>query len=210
MDAEFNSKNFKKAGTVRTRNIIDLANPAMANARNNSVLNPSAQTTKLCNDICDQDRVQDDYVNYLEDLPAECYVLKMIIEVMQNGGLRVSEALSIKGTDILKSGHIRIKGSKGSDDRIVQVHVTRANYLVFLNQPVKIFDGYSRFWVYREFKKLGIGKRYKGKQKRSVTHYFRQENARLMESSGFDTSIRQKHLGHKSSNSIKHYSNGKK
>ena len=194
---------------VAEKNILRLANPSAVYTRTKSVLNPTAQSVKLCVEDKVPQGQEEQYLDYLEKVPAGKYTLKMIIELLQNGGLRVSEALAVRGTDVLVSGHILIKGCKGSSDRIVQVYETRKYFLAVRGLAVNVFEGCSRYWVYREFKKLGIGKRFDGKRKESVTHYFRQQNARMMQESGISDINRQQHLGHKSNKSIKHYSNEK-
>ena len=197
-------------GVINEKKLLNKIEPATAKSGSKSVLKPSAQSNTLCGS---QGQVEEEErINIVELLHSAGYYnpISMIIELMYNGGLRVSEVLRIKGTDIVGNDRVRIKASKGSDDRLVQLFHTRDRLIGFKGSPYNVFEGLSRWYVYREFKKLGIGKRFGENRNNSVTHYFRQQQARSLENDGLEDSIRSKFLGHKNGKSIKHYSNGKK
>lgn len=177
--------------------------------RTNSVSSPSAHTNKLCDDLEVPGAKVKALLHDRESILRQNPKLWYVIELMMAGGLRVSEVLNISAYDITTLGHIRIKGSKGSSDRVVRVFDGLDYMLRCKENSVAPFRDISRYYVYREFKKLGITHKFFGKAKASVTHFFRQLVSRSMEEENFTDEQRRQFLGHKGKSSLKHYSNGK-
>jgi site-specific recombinase XerD len=122
----------------------------------------------------------------------------------------VSEVLNISFSDILPSGHFYLHGSKGSRDRVYFCSTTSSYFSKCGRNGINPFDGYDRFFIYRTYKKFGIGSLNAPGAKSSVTHAFRHiiaeeiyENTKDMETVG-------DFLRHKSRNSTKYYVNDKK
>jgi integrase len=96
---------------------------------------------------------------------------------MYISGCRISEVLAIRGYDISTNGLIKIKGKKGSNDKIIRITQNISHCKTIpknLNMPFKI---YSRFFIYRLFKKIGLIYKSYGNINNSVTHYFRKSVA---------------------------------
>ena len=200
----------EKREVINMESLLRIISPSSKTSPIKSVSSPTAQTNKLC-------EVQDDQLQLLEAVYSKRLpllnsdrILWYIIELMLNGALRVSEVLDIDARDITMTGHVIIHGKKGSLDRIVTTHDS-AEYLrkckVNCVQP---FMDWNRFAVYRAFKKHGIYLQLSGNKHMSVTHSIRQIVSRSMQTEGVSDNMRRKLLGHKSFNSLKHYSNDQK
>lgn len=198
--------NTRQKQVLRLRNVIQLANPDSKNLRSKSVPNPSAQINKLYEDNEELTMAIRNILEMKEGILLRNPQLWYIIELLLGSGARVSEVLDISPGDILLNGSIRIKGKKGSSDRIISAGTSYQYMIKCKNVPRYPFMDWDRFRVYREFKKLGIGMRFKGKSKESVTHFFRQAHSRLMQMGGIDDGLRSQELGHKGKGNIKYYS----
>lgn len=171
------------------------------------VSKPSAQTIKLCETGEDLESLLKGVLAKRDYILKEHKLLWYIIELQLSGGLRIAEVLSIMPGQILPTGHVLIKGKKGSSSRIVYTSDARGYLVRCRNNSVLPFMDYDRYWVYREYKKLGIGTKFKGKGNASVTHFFRQLNARLQQMSDVELENIGTFLGHKSQQSTQYYVN---
>jgi len=124
---------------------------------------------------------------------------------MEATGCRVSEALQLKPTDITTTGLVKLSSLKGSDKRIVH----SGNAMKFLLDCKKknhiLWNEWTRQFVYREFKKLGIGQQFGRSSTKSVTHYFRHIIAKSIKNENMNMTDTKKFLGHKSIKSTAHY-----
>lgn len=136
--------------------------------------------------------------------------LKAIIELMLLNGLRVSEVLNIKGADISASGIILVKGLKGSNNRFCSVSIYRDFWIKRRKIPETLGAVYSRFFLYREFKKLGISLLTNNSSKQAVTHAFRHMLVTGALSIEKDFTAAKNLVGHKSTKSTHHYDNTSK
>jgi len=125
-------------------------------------------------------------------------------------GCRISEALSIKHSDILRDASVKICGLKNSSDRIVNCSRI-ANYLLQCRKIKKNpFSTFNRFFIYRKWKNSGVLFESNSSSKKSVTHALRQlkaENIRNIDSSELLIS---QSIGQKSSKNAKYYGKSKK
>lgn len=96
--------------------------------------------------------------------------LRLVIELCCLNGVRITEALNCKGTDIDKHGKVHIKSLKGSKNRVIQLFYSLPSVNSFIGKPVYIFQSFNRFYFYREFIKLGLTVKSSGYKKRAVTH----------------------------------------
>ena len=137
-------------------------------------------------------------------------VLLAVIELQLFYGLRISECLNITTSDVSNTGHIRIRGSKGSHDRIVIPYRFSS---FWKNEAVAILplgNVYSRFWFYRQYKNLGLYAIFGNSKVKSVTHLFRHLNILSLKENFNETDLTRKFIGHKSINSTLHYEKKKK
>lgn len=174
-----------------------------------SVQKPSAQYTILCDSSMDEVVRSNEVVELLTTDNSVSVLEKAVIELMFISGCRISQAISIKSSDISVSGKIRIKGSKGSDDIIAFPTMFRDFWTCNKNFISSVFIGYNRFYFYRLFKKKGLIKKLEHKINWNVTHSLRQLYIESLKNSEFDDELIKKSIGHKSIKSQEFYINKK-
>ncbi len=191
---------------IITKKYLDsILNTDIDTLRKKPVPSPSAQTTTLLQLQEQESIVMSSIRSYRFQLLRDDPLLWYIIELQLSGGLRISEVLGLSCKDISFSGHVSIKGSKGSYGKIIYVVDSLEYLLRCKNNSLNPFEGYSRFYVYRQFKKLGIELQLNGKKKNAVTHAIRHVVAREEKNAGFSKKQTQRHLGHRNSKSTDHY-----
>jgi site-specific recombinase XerD len=173
----------------------------------NSVSTLSAQFAGLC-----YGRSILDLSNRLNTLLAnsnnELATLELsLIELQMLYGLRISEVLSIKYTNISFDGSIVVQGLKGSGTRYVHP-LKYVDFWLYFRQSKQVIPSYcNRFYFYRIYKKKGIFLTMRGNKKSSVTHFVRYLYIAKMLNEKIDLQSIQKVVGHKSINSTISYVN---
>jgi integrase len=128
---------------------------------------------------------------------------------MIEGSLRVSEALSIQPKDITPTGKILVKSKKGGTERLISSGEAK-EFLLKCRQVGTIpFEGCSRFWVYREFKKFGIYFQSQTSSKTSVTHAIRHIITASNRSVTNSDEVLAQELGHKNKKTNQRYGKAK-
>ncbi len=173
--------------------------------RFNSVIASAAHIGTLCENDRTRDQVTKAISTVITGNKETPLILSAICELLFVHGLRISEALNIKGSDISPKGHIKIKGLKKSKDRIISVGLHKSFWLSMRNITQKIGDVYSRFYFYREFKKRGIRLEFNGYKNAAVTHAPRHLLIKELSILDKDLTLVQSTLGHKSIKSTQHY-----
>jgi site-specific recombinase XerD len=173
--------------------------------RNNSDESSSAQSNKLLvgrmlSDSTESSRILDIIQNDKLAL-----VLRVVLELQFLHGLRISEVLNITPLDITRQGRIRIKGLKGSFDRFVLSSYYKDFWLNSGISLLPLCTTYSRFYFYREYKKLSIGAYFGNSQNKSITHYFRHAVALDSQEQYESLTDTKMVLGHKSIKSTEKY-----
>lgn len=172
-----------------------------------AVVSPSALSTKLCEHSNTAYTAKSKELLEREAILQLNYPLRAMLLLLQDHGLRVSELLGISGGDIFKDGKVLIRGLKGSRNRIIHSGEIGAYMESCAGVHGRIWVEYSRFWLYRELKKMGVILAHEGKERHSVTHAFRHQYiAQANQIDGIETA--QHSVGHRSSNSTKQYVNG--
>lgn len=169
------------------------------------VPNPSAQTNKL---LHGQTKELAEITALLHNLLRNDVVpepVKAVAALMFEHGLRITEVLRIEKGDISASGHIRIRGLKGSNSRVVLANIRRKFWITSPDYMFPIGNTYSRFYFYRWFRKMGVYKIFGDNKKYSVTHLFRHALALHFKEEFEDTQLTQQYLGHKNIKSTEHY-----
>lgn len=137
-------------------------------------------------------------------------VLLAVIELQLFYGLRISECLNITTSDISNTGHIRVRGSKGSNDRIVIPYRFASFWQNEAKALLPLGNIYSRFWFYRNYKNLGLYAIFGNSKVKSVTHLFRHLNILSLKDNFNETGLTRNFIGHKSIKSTMHYERKKK
>ena len=174
-------------------------------SRIRSVPCPPAQSNQLCSSQTDLDLLYNTAVYAIDKLMVECMPLACIIELQLLYGLRVSEVLAIHSNDILSSGHVMVKGLKGSESRLI-IAVKTAEWLqAQKNKGRYIFMDFNRYYLYRLYKKLGLSAQFRNRRKKSVTHLFRHMLIKSFKHQKINTHDSQKFIGHKARKSTEVY-----
>lgn len=174
-------------------------------SRSMSVLGSSAQNTSLCNLESSSEKLLNSFVLKVTTCSTLSNVDKGIMLLCLCEGLRISEVLSISLNDFRAGSKVFVRGKKGSFDRVVTVRFYRDELLSFTAHNSCLNSAGSRFYYYREMKKLGIIFRSENSSKASVTHAGRHLLADDIFQRGEDIELSKRTLGHKSVNSTQHY-----
>lgn len=176
----------------------------------NAVTNPPAQTATLLHPDSNDILQIIERANELLSSNTLPRVLLAVIELQLFYGLRISECLNITTADISKTGHIRIRGAKGSNDRIVIPYKFSSFWQNEAKALLPLVTVYSRFWFYRQYKNLGLYAIFGNSKVKSVTHLFRHLNILSLKDNFNETNLTKQFIGHKSINSTLHYERKKK
>lgn len=201
----------KQSFTILSEKLLDrILETNNTKLRSKSVPTPSAQSSKMLLSRAQADPIGLVSGHVLERIKNQNHQLYYLIEFMKASACRVTEALSIKPNDITSTGHVKINALKGSKSRIIHPGLSVTFILDCKSKSVQPWQGWSRFYVYREFKKFGINLTVAGKTNSKVTHAFRHTLAQSIKKANMGMSIAKDALGHKSIRSTKHYFNDEK
>lgn len=177
-------------------------------AGNNSVLTPSAQHVTPC-DLREELEVVIKAIEFARaKLMNECPPLFALLDIQYTYGLRISEALGIKVMDIFPSGKILVRGLKGSMSRIITPGMSLSYFQRCQASNIHPFVMLDRFFVYRQYNKMGIKHYFKENGKYAVTHIFRYLAIKELSHGCEDYELVSKFIGHKNKSNTKIY--GKK
>lgn len=98
-----------------------------------------------------------------------------------------------------------VKETKGSQNRYISSPNSSQYLLNCLRQKINPFEGLSRFYVYREYKKLGLSMSFNDNFNNSVTHMLRHVYIAELNSVSDGLEDTARLVGHKNINSTKHY-----
>lgn len=132
-------------------------------------------------------------------------VFRAVVELQMLYGLRITECLNITVADVSKHGHIKIRGSKGSNNRIVIPHLMLDFWLTATPSVLPIGNLYSRFWFYRYYKRVGLYAQFGSNQVKSATHLFRHLTLLQLKENFNDSNLSRQFIGHKNIKSTQHY-----
>ncbi len=136
-------------------------------------------------------------------------VEKVMIELIYRNGLRVSELLRIRGTDIMQNGSFIIRASKFSENRIGFIVNGAQWFQSWRSFPGEVFRDYNRHFVYYLFKRRGISAQIIGNQNKAVTHVLRHQAIENLQRATNDSAATAQAIGHRSKRSTEHYLNHK-
>ena len=173
--------------------------------RLNTVVSSAAQTvTKFADnsEIINEMRTKVEEILSKDTVPD---TLKRFIYLQSISGARVSEILNIQYTDIINSTLLRIKGLKHSNDRLI--HIDRyTEYFSFCKRNmIHPFSTLNRFYIYREYKKIGFIVSFLDSNKKAVTHSFRYKYIKELKDNNVEISLIQTEIGHKTQKTTENY-----
>lgn len=170
-----------------------------------TVLEPSAQIKEVCNSRPGETIEYNDILYKVEVLKNLDFRVYIIARLQLQHGLRISEALAIRHSDINKHGFCRVQVLKSKSERVINISefMKHLHHVVGLN--VSIFDNISRFYVYRLYRRLGIVLEVQGNNNLTVTHSLRHiAVTSSLEVAGVEA-VRQDILHHKSKEAFEYY-----
>lgn len=197
-----------KNGVISTKKLFNFLSPLSDKDLVKPVKTPSAQYTNSCATPYAPGVLLSTITSAYESAKINNPRLACLIEIQLLNGLRISEALSIHHTHINDLGQINIRGLKKSHNRLINSGSSVKFFLNCKKMRESPFETFSRFYAYREYKKLGLTFQFKGQSKNSVTHLFRHYLVGMNKENKVDLSTIQSFIGHKSIKSTEHY--GKK
>ena len=174
-----------------------------------SVLNLPAQYVTLCCQDTEQSLSEVALKTITTKYQSSRHYMYVIGVLIFRYGLRVSEVLNIRYSDVRVGHKLFIHGAKKSNNRLLDIYELNDFFCLDRSNTSYIFTGISRFFIYREFKKLGIGISIEGNKKLAVTHAGRHLLMQELKNSGDSTDDLQRYIGHKSINSTKCYTQEK-
>jgi integrase len=174
------------------------------------VPSPSAQNNELY-----RSRIVDNLaVNFHKLLSRENTELsrvdKAVMELQLLYGLRISEVLGIKSADIGINGDIRVKGLKGSNNRVVYSVIYKEFWQGMREFGYNIPSFYNRFHFHRLYKKKGIYQVFGNNKNTSVTHSLRYNYIITLLEKGLTELEIKNVIGHKVVNNTINYINNVK
>jgi integrase len=170
-----------------------------------SLSTPSAQNTILCAPSSEVETLNLLSVEWLAKAKSYSLELWAILYLQIEQGLRISEVLQIEPKDILQNGNVKIRALKGGTEQIIATGEAKDFFKSRRIMKCKIFEGCSRFWVYREYKKLGVQFQSSQSSKKSVTHAPRHIKVANALASDIDVSLIASSIRQKNQNSTKKY-----
>ena len=173
--------------------------------RINTVSKPSAQNTTLCAQVNDQMTAIEAKVSAIMTSSFCSSLDKVLIDLLYTNGLRISEVLQLKSSDIDARGNVFVKGLKGSNDRLCQCTYMKSELLYLRSTNSHLFSYTNRFYYYRLFKKLGLYIVYDSNENKAVTHSLRHSYIYSLQNITNNIESTAQIVGHKNSKSTTHY-----
>lgn len=170
-----------------------------------SVSNPTAQNNTLCEPPIKCAIAPGENFHLTHLMNAEPVPVRVIVRLLVDYGLRISEILAIKPTDITADGRIIIKGSKRSSNRLVVCHEHKDFLINIRNGSYNYFAVYDRFQIYRILKKYNVVSLNQYGSKNAVCHQFRYKFVTDVNAVTNNIDSTALLIGHKSSSNTKKY-----
>lgn len=171
----------------------------------NSVKSPPAQSPEVLHGNSKVDLFREKVETFCSANVLYPLRFRYLVWILLHSGCRVSEVLRLRDSDVTGNYLIRIRASKGSEDRIVTIPPLGQGKLIGVKSNAFLFDSYSRFYVYRVCKSHGLYIKKGDLEHYSVTHSFRHVYANQIQQLAKGDSVASRAMGHKNSKSIKYY-----
>lgn len=168
-------------------------------------LKPSAHYARLCNEGTSPEALYLSNVGHLLSSLATNKSLLAHVSLLFENGLRVSEMLSANCRDMVSIDYMRIRGCKGSKDRLVRLISNNDYWSRKIGIDYQLGYDYNRFYIYRLFKMYGIYSGFGENTYNSVTHMARHMLLLKFKDKGLSDQELLDVLGHRSLNSLKYY-----
>jgi integrase len=165
----------------------------------------TAQITNLCDTGDDPEKESKRISVMYEQCKRHSKFLLAFFALQVEGGLRVSEVLAVQWSDIDSLGRVTVRTLKKGVERVVSSGIGKEYLLRCRKAKTNPFDFVSRFYIYREYNKIGIVFKSATSTKNSVTHAPRHISALVSRKVNRQEKTIANSLGQKSLNSTKQY-----
>jgi len=135
----------------------------------------------------------------------EPILIKAVVSLQHQEGLRISEVIGITPGDVKSGVRIVIKAKKRSNNRIVSPIEYRDFWQRYSQQYTVIGDIYSRHYFKRLYVKYGLYISLGKGKPRAVTHSMRHNYISSLHKESVDSSLIKEHIGHRSLKSTESY-----
>lgn len=197
-------------GVIDEKKFLKILGFNKPSPRVKTVSTPVGQITTLSPAGKDLEELAKVLVLQAEQMKKYSLKLYYIFMLLYNSGCRISEILAINPIDIMVNGNVRIKGKKGSNNRVI-FSAEAKDYLLFCKKnSVVPFKELDRKFCYRSFKKFGIQIEVSSSGKKAVTHALRHLNISMAKQVNMNLEERAEYIGHKNKANTKNYGNIKK
>lgn len=167
--------------------------------------NLNAQTNNLCESVNQEFGSYEWSEQKFQAIRKEHSELAYLFLFQYETSCRLSEAQLLDFTDILSDGRVKLKATKNSKDRIVEVGRC-VKYLIHCRKarcgPFKTFN---RFFIHRLYKKHAIIFQSAGSRKQSTTHAIRHAKVAILRKENIDNELISESLGHKNQKNQQYY-----
>jgi len=171
----------------------------------NTVSSPSAPYSILETSQSIPETTLDKTVRHFLARSKEPTIIKAVVSLQHQEGLRISEVINIQPGDVKSGLRIVIKGRKRSGNRIVTPIYYRDFWAQYSKQFVVIGDIYSRHYFKRIYIKYGLYMELGKGKPRAVTHSMRHNYIDSLRKQSVDRTTVKEHIGHKSEKSTERY-----
>lgn len=180
---------------MKKQNIHGIVNKTLTK----SVPIPPTQNVTLCETPGVPKPAILDIGSALEHLSRLSISHMVFASIQLEGALRVSELLATKAADVDKLGRLKVKGLKGSADKIVSIKEHMPFLKVYLASNYLPWENWDRFQIYRMYQKVGIKLNIEGGVRQSVTHALRHLSTQMLEDKSSTMDAAKVLLGHTNS-----------
>lgn len=174
-------------------------------SRIDPALDPAAQIVNCDGPGETLKALSESLLNSVSQLKKRSEVLYYFALLQMENGLRVSELISVRCSDITVTGSFKIRGKKRSHNRMITGGEAKQYLLKCKGNGVNPFSHLDRFHIRREYLKAGINYYLRGDKKAKVTHIFRHLFVSGMLQSGIEVEEAKTFIGHKSVSSTEQY-----
>lgn len=192
-------------GVIDGKKLLRILGVIPASDRIKAVLSPSEPITTLSPAGEDLKELVNRLRSQAEKMKKYSPALYLIFELQLNSGCRISEVLDIRPGDIMINGNVRIRGKKGSSNRIISGGKAVDYLLKCKSNSVYPFRDFNRKFVWSIYKKFGIEIEVNSSGKKAVTHSLRHVMVSMSKQIEMPLTETAQYIGHKNKENTRKY-----
>lgn len=165
----------------------------------------TAQNGTLCESSTSEELLGTSIMAKLELLRSRSFDLHVFAVLQFRNALRVSELLNCEAKDVDVLGRIKVSALKGSNHKVIDLGEFREYVASLAKMGLVPWSKFNRFYVHREYLRVGLQLSIQGGVRRSVTHSLRHLSTQLLADQSEQKVYAQSILGHKDSKNTEVY-----